>query len=176
MQNQTNRSHYKVICEVNWEGSLSQYELKTLKKMQVRRLPAIHRVAIDLCLSEIDFSKVAYLVHSSRHGELTTSTELTKQLLDGDSLSPIKFSQSTHNALSGNLSIFSKNKYPVNSLSAGEKSYEMGLISAEIAVKEIPKDKWVVYLYTESEISGPLSEQLNIVNQVKIRVLQNEVF
>lgn len=147
------------------EKPIASYELRVLNKMQTRKLPFLHKVAIDLLLEQVDLERVDYIVSSSQHGELNISDDLITDLIQGRSLSPTKFSQSTHNALVGNLGILSNKKIPMTAISAREKSFSMGFLSAVSALHY--EATCVLYLYTEA---APPERYQNVVSTDNIIV------
>jgi hypothetical protein len=135
----------------SWSPDISedQYELKILKKMQTRRMTKMAKIAIDLALQTVGDQTIDFLVYSSRHGELILSTDLINSILGGEIPSPIKFSQSTHNAIAGLFSLSHKEKSPMTAISAGENSLIMGLMAAAAHLK-LNKSHKVLFIFADA--------------------------
>lgn len=144
----------------SWSQSTSegQYELKVLKKMQTRRMTKMAKIAIDLALQTVGDQAIDFLVYSSRHGELILSTDLINSILGGEIPSPIKFSQSTHNAIAGLFSLSHKAKAPMTAISAGENSLVMGLMAAAAHLK-LNQTHNVLFIFADAALPELYSKE-----------------
>jgi hypothetical protein len=84
------------------------------------------RVAFDVCGMDL---KVPTLF-CSRHGEVQRSVELLDQLAKGETLSPMGFALSVHNAAAALFSISQANTCPMSALAAGRDSLPQGMLEA----------------------------------------------
>lgn len=109
---------------------LLEYNFLRIKKMSVRRLSPISKVALDLALHSIENEDIGFIVYASRHGELKYSYEILCGLNNDQAASPAKFSHSVHNSTGSYLTILEKLSCPVTAISAGEDSFSSGLIAA----------------------------------------------
>lgn len=166
----SNKLNFSLKKKIILDRDFSSYKLNVLNKMQARKLSQLHKVAIDLIFDQIDLDGVDYIVSSSQHGELNISDNLISDLIEGRSLSPTKFSQSTHNALVGNLSVLSKQRTPVTAISAGINSFSMGLLSAVSCLQY--ESSCVLYLYTESAPPERYQKVVNCQNIIIVLLLE----
>ncbi|MFT4927997.1 MAG: hypothetical protein ACI8WB_004112 [Phenylobacterium sp.] len=88
-------------------------------------------------------------VFTSRFGDLTKTTELIENIVDQQMLSPAQFGLSVHNAVAGQYSLFTNNKQPSTTITAGPDSFHMGLIEA-IARLTQSTDNELVLVCTET--------------------------
>ena len=168
MQSTTNnRLQFSLKKALFWDLDPTEYRLQSLKKMQVRRFSPMHKVGIDQICTAFDITNIDYLVHTSRHGELNTSDDLIQNIIKGETLSPSKFSQSTHNALPGNLSAMCKRPFPISSISAGKSSISMGMISAISALNSADNEYYrVLFVYLESSPRDLYKDVVDTSNQL----------
>jgi len=142
-------------------------ELKTLKKMQARRMTPLAKKAIDIVLSMDTSGDVDFIVYSSRHGELLLSYDLIQSIHEKEALSPIKFSQSTHNSTAGQLCILGKLKVPSTAISAGEESFSMGMLSCVNYLADKPRSR-VLYLFADAKLPRVYEKKINEIQEETI--------
>ena len=75
-------------------------------------------------------------IFASRHGELNRTITLLEDIIDGQSISPIGFSQSVHNTASGIFGILTDNKTSTTSIAAGVETFSQALIEAYAQLKQ----------------------------------------
>lgn len=157
----SNSFSFDILKLEKWSSSLGEYgPLRELTKMQSRRMTSVGKKTIDLALSCTKNEKVDFVVYSSRHGELNLSYDLIKSFLADDTPSPMKFSQSTHNAIAGLYCIQSKRKVPVTALSAGKDSFKMGLVAVYNHLKAHSKHN-VLFMFSEAKVPEIYTSKIN---------------
>ena len=142
------------VLEISKWSSLDQKdygELKNLKKMQARRMTSLAKKIIDIALGMQSKDEIDFIVYSSRHGELLLSYELIKSIHKKEALSPIKFSQSTHNSTAGLLCILGGFRVPSTAICAGDESFSMGVLNCVNYLTAKPKSK-VLYLFADAKL------------------------
>ncbi|MBW8309790.1 MAG: beta-ketoacyl synthase chain length factor [Candidatus Paracaedibacteraceae bacterium] len=99
-------------------------------------------------------------VISSRHGDYERTQNLLTQLSTQESLSPTDFSLSVHNAIAGQFAIATGNKQPQTVVSAGPKSFELGLLEAFCLHQELGKP--IGYIYYDQALPPPYAPELAV--------------
>jgi len=84
-------------------------------------------------------------IFSSRHGELTRTLGLLKDIAQKQALSPMAFSQSVHNTASGIFGIVNNNTAASTSVAAGEQTLTQALIEAYAQLAQAPQPVLVVF-------------------------------
>ena len=84
-------------------------------------------------------------IFSSRHGELTRTLGLLKDITQQQALSPMAFSQSVHNTASGIFGIVNNNTASSTSIAAGEQTLTQALIEAYAQLAQSPQPVLVVF-------------------------------
>ena len=148
-------------------------ELKALKKMQARRMTSLAKKAIDMVLSMDTSCDIDFIVYSSRHGELLLSYDLIQSIHEEEALSPIKFSQSTHNSTAGLVCILGKLKVPSTAISAGEESFSMGMLSCVNFLADKPNSR-VLYLFADAKLPKVYEKKVNEIQEETIVALTIE--
>jgi len=105
-----------------------------LPMMTARRLSAGSRLAVDNGLGLLRRYQPEAVVFTSRHGELERNQRILDALAQQHPISPTDFTMSVHNAAVGSLTIVAKAPLVSTSLSAGEDSFQQGLIEALVLV------------------------------------------
>ena len=135
--------------QINRSASLP---LKHINKRMARRLSPLTKMTIEMAWSQHEHAQpINYMVFSSRHGEIQTSTELIDLIWKDELLSPMKFSQSVHNTSAGQFSIFKKEKAPSTSIAAGENSFLTGLWVAGNYQKLNPTQS-ILYVFSDRNL------------------------
>ncbi|WP_144212127.1 beta-ketoacyl synthase chain length factor [Shewanella donghaensis] len=84
-------------------------------------------------------------VFASRHGELTRTLGLLKDVVIKESLSPLAFSQSVHNTASGIYGIVTGNTAPSTSIAAGEETLSLAMVEVYAQLAENPEPVLMVF-------------------------------
>jgi hypothetical protein len=103
-----------------------------------------------LAFSSFDNLKLNYnvpLICASRFGCWQQTVKLSEQIRDGQPPSPSSFSKMPLSTFGGIISILTKNTLPYTSITAGEKTFEMGLIETVTQ-----KNDESVYVYAEEPV------------------------
>ncbi|WP_410012872.1 beta-ketoacyl synthase chain length factor [Sodalis sp. C49] len=103
-----------------------------LPMMTARRLSAGSRLAVDNGLALLQRHQPDAVIFSSRHGELERNQRILEALAGLTPPSPTDFAMSVHNAAVGSLTIVAKAPLASASLSAGEDSFQQGLVEAQL--------------------------------------------
>ncbi|MEA9390026.1 beta-ketoacyl synthase chain length factor [Acerihabitans sp. TG2] len=106
-----------------------------LPMMTARRLSAGSRLAVDNGLALLRRHQPEAVVFTSRHGELERNQRILDALAQQHPLSPTDFTMSVHNAAVGSLTIVGNAPLVSTSLSAGEDSFQQGLVEALVLIK-----------------------------------------
>jgi hypothetical protein len=113
------------------------------------------------------------IVFASRYGDAERSVNILQEIAEGEPISPMQFSLSVHNAVSGVLSIGWKLTEMQSVISAGAQTIQMGLIEAAALAQEFP-DKKVLFVYVDyplPEIFGKYEETCSPA-EIAVLVLQ----
>ena len=117
--------------------------------MARRRMSSLSKLAVQTALRLIENQNVDYLVFASRHGELTRTSALLEDILNGNDASPMAFSQSVHNTAAGLFTITAKQSIPVTSIAAGENTFHSALIEASAYLYDNPNHRVLVVDFDE---------------------------
>lgn len=101
-----------------------------LPMMTSRRLNSGSRLAVDSGLAMLRRHAPDAVLFTSRHGELERNLRILDAIAAAQPLSPTDFAMSVHNSSVGNLTITAKQPLPSSSLSAGQDTFQQGLIEA----------------------------------------------
>lgn len=88
-----------------------------IPSMLRRRLDDTGR-ATCLILAALDPEATCPLIHASRHGDASHTLEMLESLVQGQPISPMRFSMSVHNAVLGIHSIANRHHRPLQALGA----------------------------------------------------------
>lgn len=105
-----------------WEGLEGKLPADRIPPLVRRRMSTLSKAAVQCALMLAEGESPDYIIFSSRHGELTRTISLLKDILAGEDASPTLFSQSVHNTAASHYTIIAKKPVPVTSIGAGEKS------------------------------------------------------
>lgn len=151
--------NYSLSCKA------SDYVSENITKNQSRRMSELTRVSVDLALKVSGGKNIDHIVFSSRHGELSNSTELLSMMAEGEILSPTLFSQSVHNTAVGVYSVLAKNRAATTAVAAGANSFHMGLISSYAFLQKHPQAN-VLYICADQLIPDAFSASVKEENRV----------
>ena len=101
-----------------------------LPMMTSRRLNSGSRLAVDSGLAMLRRHAPDAVLFTSRHGELERNFRILEAIAVAQPVSPTDFAMSVHNSSVGNLTITAKQPLVSSSLSAGQDTFQQGLIEA----------------------------------------------
>ncbi|OAN11018.1 3-oxoacyl-ACP synthase [Photobacterium jeanii] len=132
-----------------WPIDASAVPHDLIPAMARRRMSKLSKIAVQAAIAASQEQAIDYIIFSSRHGELTRTVQLLKDIIAGEDASPTAFSQSVHNTAAGLFTILTKQAIPVSSLSAGENTFPSALIEAYAYLAQHPKHKVLVVDFDE---------------------------
>lgn len=135
--------------------SLSSQDHKTIPASVRRRLNSFGRDAGTSIADKIESSPL--IVFASRYGDAVRSVDILEEICKGEEISPMNFSLSVHNAVSGLFSIGWKLKQMQSVISAGANTFVMGLTEAFSLLKSFP-DEDVLLIYVDVPLPSVFSE------------------
>lgn len=153
---------FDITCFHSWSSvdHKTEYVLRQLEKNRARRFPAVDKIIIDLALQSLASNPpVSAIFYASRHGELGYSYELIKNISQGKSLSPTKFSQSVHNSIPSFITIEKLQHIPVSAIAAGQDSFLMGLVAGLNFCQSNPQQQ-VLYIFSDAKVPSVYKEKL----------------
>lgn len=104
--------------------------VRAMPAMQRRRLGLLGKMALEVAYACLGERQGVPMIFCSRHGEVSRSVELLRNLAQGELLSPTSFGLSVHNAIGGMFSIARGDKANHIALSGGHCSIEHALVEA----------------------------------------------
>lgn len=111
-------------------GTASDPTVQAMPAMLRRRLGFLGKMALHVAYECLDGRTDIPAVFCSRHGEVSRSVDLLRDLAAGEPISPTSFGLSVHNAIGGMLSIARGDTVNNIALSAGRESLEHAVIEA----------------------------------------------
>lgn len=120
-----------------------------------RRLNAFGKTAGSLVSEMIEEQPL--IVFASRYGDTERSVSILEQIANAEDISPMHFSLSVHNAVSGLLSIAWKINEMQSVISAGDNSLVMGLTEAFALIEAFP-EKQILFVYVDAPLPEIFSE------------------
>lgn len=118
--------------------------LKHIPAMQRRRFSRLTKMMLTAAY-QCQPQNNCRSIFSSRHGELTRTLGLLKDITQKQALSPMAFSQSVHNTASGIFGIVNNNTASSTSIAAGEQTLTQALIEAYAQLAQSPQPVLVVF-------------------------------
>ena len=118
--------------------------LKHIPAMQRRRFSRLTKMMLTAAY-QCQPQNNCRSIFSSRHGELTRTLGLLKDITQQQALSPMAFSQSVHNTASGIFGIVNNNTASSTSIAAGEQTLTQALIEAYAQLAQSPQPVLVVF-------------------------------
>lgn len=145
--------HLWQLGQKSFAEQLNLPALKSIPAMQRRRLSPFAKITLH-CALEAAGEHCADVpsVFSSRHGDLHKTTQLIKDVVNKETLSPTHFGLSVHNAIAGLFSIYTGNKMPISAVASGESSFLAGLIDS---VAKLKANNYPRLLYVYSDLAVP---------------------
>ena len=141
-----------------WPSELTPVPANLIKPMIRRRMSSLSKLALQSSLRLSQDKQIDYIIFSSRHGELTRTVKLIKEIMAGEEASPIAFSQSVHNTASGLFTILTQRATPVTSISALEGPFRSAFVEAFIYLQDNPKHK-VLLVDFDEPLPAPYQSQ-----------------
>ncbi|MDD8060942.1 MULTISPECIES: beta-ketoacyl synthase chain length factor [Shewanella] len=118
--------------------------LSHVPAMQRRRFSRLTKMMLTAA-HECQVAPQTRGIFSSRHGELTRTLGLLKDITEQQPLSPMAFSQSVHNTASGIFGILTHNTAASTSIAAGEQTLPQALIEAYAQLAQDPKPVLMIF-------------------------------
>ncbi|WP_137223571.1 MULTISPECIES: beta-ketoacyl synthase chain length factor [Shewanella] len=162
--------------------------LKHIPAMQRRRFSRLTKMMLTAA-HQCQPDNHCRSIFSSRHGELTRTLGILKDIAQQQALSPTAFSQSVHNTASGIFGIVNNNTAASTSVAAGEQTLIQALVEAYAQLAQSPQPVLVVFgddpvppVYSEftHEVELPLALGLylaplnNVSDQVDKQTTETE--
>lgn len=124
-------------------------DVSFLPPMQRRKMSALTKMSLSGAEKVLGDKKNLCLVYASRFGEWAQTLKQIQRYIEEGEISPTGFGFSVHNTAVGLLSILQKIHKPYTAVSAGNRTFDTGLIeSATMLLKE----QEVLYIYAGEEV------------------------
>lgn len=136
-----------------WPVLLTAVPFDNIPAMMRRRMSMLSKLAVQVAINVSNEQQIDYVIFSSRHGELTRTSQLLNHVIAGQSASPMAFSQSVHNTAVGLFTIATKQTIPSTSVSACLHSVHAAMIEAAAYLSAHPTHHVLVV-----DIDEPLPE------------------
>ncbi|MBU1308137.1 MAG: beta-ketoacyl synthase chain length factor [Gammaproteobacteria bacterium] len=133
-------------------------ELTQVPAMTRRRLSKLTKLTFDVALQlqASDNTPAAQqqlsTIFASRHGDLHKTLGLLQQVAQQEELSPTQFALSVHNAIIGQLSLFSQNRADSNAIAAGADSLHYAVLEAAARLQTEADLDQVLVLYADEPV------------------------
>jgi hypothetical protein len=134
-------------------------DAKFLPAMLRRRCSPLTRIILTAawgCVEEGMLGNVR-TVFASRHGSVNESIEMLSKIVQGERLSPAKFSHTVHNAQAGLYCIAAGNRQASSSLAAREDTFACGWLEALTHLEREP-ERPVLYAMGDVELAPAFAE------------------
>lgn len=128
-------------------------DISSIPMMVRRKLSIVDKYAIFTLLPFRSYS-IDEIIYSSRYGEIERLFKLIEQYCKNNEVSPILFSSSVHNYLVGLFSQLNNLTSSYTSISAGDKSFSMGLLKSVLTNKNS-----LLYCYVDK-----INEKVNAIS------------
>lgn len=145
----------------SWGGCTGKLLCDRIPAIVRRRMSHLSKLAVQNALMLTEDEELDYIIFSSRHGELTRTAALLKDILSGEDASPSMFSQSVHNTAGSHYTIVSKNAVPVSSVGAGARSLAAALIEAGVYLSLHPSHR-VLLVDFDEPLAGPFNTLVQV--------------
>ncbi|MCK5818913.1 MAG: beta-ketoacyl synthase chain length factor [Psychromonas sp.] len=132
-----------------WPAKCAPPASDLIPSMIRRRMSSLSKLAVQMSLVLCQNKAIDYIIFASRHGELTRTTKLLDDIMQGEDASPIAFSQAVHNTASGLFTMISQRAIPVCSLASGHDSLPCALIEASAYLADNIYDKVLIVDFDE---------------------------
>lgn len=129
-------------------------EAKFLPAMLRRRCSPLTRIVLTAAWGCVDEGMLGNVrtVFASRHGSVNESIDMLEKIVQGERLSPAKFSHTVHNAQAGLFCIAAGNRQASSSLAAREDTFGCGWLEALTHLEREP-DRPVLYVMGDVELA-----------------------
>ncbi len=117
-------------------SAINTSQLPLIPAMLRRRLGDQGKRVVSACDRLLQENTHLPLVFCSRHGEIQRSIEILSALADGEGTSPMQFSLSVHNAISGMISIATGNQSAITAMGAGPESIAAALTESSMILQD----------------------------------------
>lgn len=107
-----------------------------LPAMQRRRLSPMARMVFAAAWHLLDLKQSQPLVFASQHGENQRNLELLESVGRREDLSPMQFSLSVHNAITGLWSILREDPQPMIAIATAEDVLESAVLEAQLLLNQ----------------------------------------
>lgn len=116
------------------------------------------------------------IVFASRYGDAERAVGILQEIAAGEPISPMQFSLSVHNAVSGVLSIGWKNTEMQSVISAGEQTFEMGLTESYSLALAFP-EKEILLIYADFPLPEIFDnfEDVNVIPKIRVILLKADI-
>lgn len=138
------------------EGATSP-DVRFVEPLLRRRLGPLAKMmlhAANACVQEL---RGARLVFASRHGELTYTVAMLRELAADGMPSPSMFSLAVHNAAAGIFSILRQDSAPATAVAAGEDTLGHALIECYCQLEQFPGQP-VLLVYADKPLPAEFSK------------------
>lgn len=122
-----------------------------------RRYSQLTKMSLKTTQDILDNAEKIPSVFASRFGEYQKTIKLIDSINNNEVLSPAAFSLSVHNTAAGVFSLTNKNKKLYTSVSAGNKTFETGLIEA---ISKLTLYNKILYVIGDEKISTKNEENI----------------
>jgi len=127
---ETREAWQRWACDDLHIGAGPEPALRAMPAMQRRRLGLLGKMALEVGYRCLGDQVNVPTIFCSRHGEVSRSLELLRDLASGEPLSPTSFALSVHNAIGGMFSIARNDQAYQIALSARQSTIEHAVIEA----------------------------------------------
>jgi hypothetical protein len=119
-------------CAWGLESTPSTPDVAFIEPALRRRLSPLARSALAVAEAVRPHGSPVRFVFASRHGELKRNAEMLQELADGQSPSPMNFSLSVLNAVSGLFGITHRDRSASSAVSAGRDTVPLALLEGAV--------------------------------------------
>lgn len=138
-------------------GEAIQPDVRFVDPMLRRRLGPLAKMLLHvahLCAEDL---RGARLVFASRHGELTYTVAMLRELAVGSMPSPTMFSLAVHNAAAGIFSILRQDPAPAIAVAASDDTLGQALVECHCQLEMFP-DQQVLLVYGDKTLPAEYRE------------------
>lgn len=133
-------------------SALKVPELPQVPAMTRRRLSMLTKMTFNVALKVCPQPGPISTIFASRHGDLHKTLGLLEQIAFKEMLSPTQFALSVHNAIVGQLSLFSQNTADTNALAAGADSLHYAVLEAVARLQTDESLQQILVLYADEPV------------------------
>jgi hypothetical protein len=139
-------------------GHAGQPDVPFLPAGVRRRATRLTRVMLHVAFdcSEGEDRAGLRTVFASRHGAIHVAVKILASIAKGETVSPLQFSHSVHNAQAGLFSIATGNRNASSSIAAGDDTFAHGFLEALLHLERSP-DQCVLLVVGDEPLPGNLA-------------------